>query len=95
MKASDRTPVERTVEMLKQGLEPVTIRTCLGVSERHAQQLVRLARQEIAAEREYRRDYNQRYNLPTQLAAARAKVAVLERKAVRLGLADLVRSGAA
>ncbi|WP_169794993.1 hypothetical protein [Novosphingobium barchaimii] len=35
-------------------------------------------------------EYTQRYYLPRQLAAARAKVEFLERKALRLGLDDLV-----
>lgn len=38
------------------------------------------------------RDYNQRYHLPKQLEAARAKVVMLERKAIRMGLPELVGS---
>lgn len=35
-------------------------------------------------------EYNQRYYLPRQLAAARAKVEFLERKAKRLGMEELL-----
>ncbi|WP_395393101.1 hypothetical protein WBP07_18060 [Novosphingobium sp. BL-8A] len=37
------------------------------------------------------RAYYQRYHLPQQLAAARAKVDYLERKARRLGMVELVQ----
>lgn len=42
-------------------------------------------------EAEERRLYMQRYHLPDQLKAARAKVRALEKKAVRLGMPELVR----
>lgn len=95
LKASAKTPVERAADMLEQGLEFPTICLCLSVSEAHGRQLVRLAKREVKARQEKRSAYYQRYHLPQQLEAARAKVALLERKAVRLGMADLIRGHAA
>lgn len=37
------------------------------------------------------REYYQRYHLPRQLEAARAKVTYLERKAERLGMRELLK----
>ncbi|MBH0112735.1 hypothetical protein I5E68_07190 [Novosphingobium sp. YJ-S2-02] len=95
LKASEQTPVERTIEMLERRLEPVTIALCLGVSQNQCDKLIRLAKREIKARKSRAAsEYSQRYNLPGQLEAARAKVAMLERKAVRLGMAELVEARA-
>ena len=90
LKPSEKTPVERAADMLEQGLGFQTISLCLGVSETHGRRLVALAKREIKSRQKSRSAYYQRYHLPHQLEAARAKVAVLERKAIRLGMSELV-----
>ncbi len=90
--STKKTPVEETIDMLKMGLELSTIALCFGVSETYAAQLIRLAKKEIAAEKEERREYNMRYNLPGQIERARAKVAYLEAKARRFGMTDLIEN---
>lgn len=49
MRPSEKTPAEKVMEMLKQGLELPTICLCLGVSEHHGKRLVSLAKRQIAA----------------------------------------------
>lgn len=93
MRPSEKTPVERTVDMLRQGLELPTICLCHNVSRRHGEQLVFQAKKLMRKGDETSRlEYRARV-LPGQLESARRKVAMLEREAIRIGLRDLVQGG--